>query len=122
MAYLRARLASFGPALAGLAALLRGEPNARLHLAATLAVAGLGAALPLTRADWLALVLAITAVWVAEALNTALEALCDTLHPDQHPGIKRTKDVAAGAVLLAATGAFAVALLVFGPHLAGWPP
>lgn len=120
MSPLRARFASFGPAFAGIAALLRSEPNARLHLVATLAVLGLGAALPLTRGDWLALVLAITGVWVAEALNTAIEALCDTLHPDQHPGIKLTKDVAAGAVLMASGGALIVGLLVFGPHLWAW--
>lgn len=119
MNVIRARLASFGPAIAGIAALLRSEPNARLHGLATCGVVILGWVMPLTRGDWLALVLAITAVWVAEALNTAIEALCDTLHPDQHPGIKRTKDVAAGAVLLAACGALITGMIVFGRHLTG---
>ena len=59
------------------------------------------------------IVVAITLVWSAEAFNTALEQLADALHPQQHPGIGRAKDVAAAAVLIAALGAAVIGLLVF---------
>jgi diacylglycerol kinase (ATP) len=56
-------------------------------------------------------------VWSAEAFNTALEQLADALHPERHAGIGRAKDVAAGAVLIAAVGAAVIGVLVFVPHL-----
>jgi len=74
-------------------------------------VPGVGAA------DWCLLVLAMVAVWTAEGLNTAFELLADAATPEHHPVVKRAKDVAAGAVLLAAIGAVAIGLLVLDPAL-----
>ena len=110
------RKKSFGYAINGLGALYR-ETNARIHAAATVLVIGLGAALGLTSLEWTLLAIAATLVWVAEALNTALEALSDAAVPEHSPHIAIAKDVAAGAVLLASLGAAAVGLLVFVPHL-----
>lgn len=108
---------SFGFAAAGILHILRSQPNARFHLAATLAVVGLAVWTRVTRLEWLALVLASGLVWTAEALNTALEAVVDLASPQVHPLAKTAKDVAAGAVLLAAVAALAVAGLVFIPAL-----
>lgn len=113
------RLRSFAYALRGLALLVRTQPNARVHLLATLLVCAAGAYLDLTRADWLWLVVAITLVWSAEAVNTALEQLADALHPARHVGVGRAKDMAAGAVLIAAIGAAIIGVLVFTPHFTG---
>jgi len=115
---LRGRAASVAHALHGIARLVRGEPNARIHAAATLSVLALGAWLGLGRLEWAALVLAIGAVWAAEALNSAFEALCDAVRPEPDPRVARAKDLAAGAVLLAALAAAAVGVLVLGPPLA----
>jgi diacylglycerol kinase len=52
--------------------MLRAEPNARLHAVATALVIAAGLAFAVTRGEWLALTLAIVAVWSAEAINTAL--------------------------------------------------
>ena len=52
---------------------------------------------------------AIVSVWTAEALNTALELLCDVASPEFHPLIETAKDVAAGAVLICAAGAMVIA-------------
>jgi len=76
---LGARLRSFRYALRGIAVMLRSQANARIHAIATLLVLGFAGALGVGRNEWLALVLAITAVWSAEALNTAFEALCDAV-------------------------------------------
>ncbi len=111
---------SFRFAIRGLLAMLADQPNAWIHAAATLAVVGLGLFLALGALEWAVLVLAIAAVWTAEALNTALEALADATHPEIHPLIARAKDVAAGAVLVSALGAIAVGLLVLGPPLLRW--
>ena len=113
-----ARLRSFVHALRGMRHLVRTQPNARLHLLAAFLVCAAGVYLGLGRAEWLWITVAIVLVWSAEAFNTALELLADVLHPEQHPGIGRVKDVAAAAVLIAATGAAVIGMLVFVPHLA----
>lgn len=110
------RKRSFGYALKGLCTLYR-ESNARIHAAATALVIALGALVALRPIEWTLLAISATVVWVAEALNTALEALSDATVPEHSPHIAVAKDVAAGAVLLASWGAVAVGLLVFLPHL-----
>ena len=97
--------------------LLASQHNAWIHAAATVAACALGALLGISAPEWCAVVLAIVAVWVAEALNTAFELLCDAVTPEQSPRVKRAKDVAAAAVLVAAGGAAVVGLLVFVPAL-----
>ena len=114
-----ARLHSFRYALAGLRTLLLTQHNAWLHAAATVVVVVAGLVLGLSRVEWCWLVLAMTLVWMAEALNTALEFLADAVTQEFHPLILQAKDVAAAAVLIAAIGALLIGLLVFGPHL--WP-
>lgn len=111
------RIKSIGYALQGIAVLLHSQHNAWIHLGATLAVIAAAAALRINAWEWLALVVAITMVWVAEAFNTALELVCDMAIPDFHPLIKKAKDVSAGAVLLSACGAMVIGGIVFVPHV-----
>lgn len=118
--FLRSRLRSFRYAGNGLAALVREQLNARIHAAATCAVILAGAFFGVSRLEWCALVLAMMAVWGAEALNTALEHLADAAIPEEHPLIGKAKDAAAAGVLLCAIGAVAVGLLVLGPHALAW--
>lgn len=110
---------SFVYALQGLIFMLRSQPNARVHLLATLGVCGAGLHFGLSGGEWLWLCMAIVLVWSAEAFNTAVEQLADAVHPQRHPGIGRAKDLAAGAVLVAAVGAAVIGVVVFWPHLAG---
>jgi diacylglycerol kinase len=111
------RLHSFRYALAGLRTLLLTQHNAWIHAAATALVVVAGLVLGLSPAEWCWLVLAMTLVWMAEALNTALEFLADAVTQEFHPLILQAKDVAAAAVLIAAIGALVIGLLVFGPHV-----
>lgn len=97
--------------------MLVSQHNAWIHAAATLAVIALGIVCQVERVEWIVLILAVVSVWTAEALNTALEFLCDVASPDFHPLVEKAKDVAAGAVLICALGATAVGILVFGPRL-----
>jgi len=113
----RARVASIVYAWAGLVALVRTQANARIHVAATIAVVALGVVVQLAAWEWVSLILAITIVWMAEALNTAIEFACDVVTREFHPSIKMAKDIAAGAVLAAASGAAIVGLIVFLPHI-----
>jgi diacylglycerol kinase (ATP) len=108
---------AFRYAFTGLADLLKTQPHARWHLVATVGVVILGFLLGITRGEWLALLLAMALVWVAEALNTAIELTCDAVTRERHPLIGRAKDMGAAAVLLAAGFASIVGLVVFLPRL-----
>ncbi len=116
----RARARSFVYAFWGIGALLRREHNAWIHLVAAAAAAGLGWALGISGVEWCLVAFAVGSVLAAEAFNTALEALADAVHPKNHPGVGRSKDLAAGGVLLVSLAAAAVGLIVFGPKLWAW--
>lgn len=110
-----ARLRSFRYALIGLRTLLATQPNFRIHAVAALTIATIGVILHVSRTDWLWLTIAVVGVMGAEAFNTALEFLADAVSPARHPLIGRAKDCAAAGVLLAASGAIIIGLLVLGP-------
>jgi diacylglycerol kinase (ATP) len=111
------RIRSVSHAINGIKIVLVTQHNAWIHLAATLLVIIAGVYFSLTAAEWVWLVVAIVLVWVAEALNTAFELLCDVASPEFHPMVKKSKDVAAGAVLISAVGSIIVAAIVFLPYL-----
>jgi len=114
---LSGRLQSFRYAASGVRLMLRSQHNAWLHAVASCCVVIVGGLCQLAVAEWCWIVLAIMAVWTAEALNTALEFLADVASPEFHPLVGRAKDVAAGGVLLSAFGSVVIGLLVIGPHL-----
>jgi diacylglycerol kinase len=114
----RSRLASFGHAFAGLAHVVRTQRNAWIHAFASLAVIALAALLRVGTIEWGLLILAMGLVWMAEFINSALEATVDLASPEAHPLARVGKDVGAAAVLIAALAAAAIGLLVLGPPLA----
>ena len=111
------RLESLRHAARGLRLLVASQPNARIHLAAASGVTALGLLLHIDAGQWALLVLAISGVLCAEALNTALELMVDLASPEWHALARDVKDVAAAAVLLASAGAVGVGLFVLGPGL-----
>ncbi len=112
----RGRGKSFACALRGIAVLLRTQTNARIHLLATVLVVAAGFVFRISRGEWVPPAFAIGIVWIAEAVNTAIEALADRITRENDDAIRRAKDVAAGAVLLAAITAAIIGLLILGPH------
>ncbi|WP_298674310.1 diacylglycerol kinase family protein [uncultured Sphingomonas sp.] len=110
------RWRSIGYAAHGLGLLVSQEPNARLHLFATLAVVIAGAFAGLSLEEWRWIALACGLVWAAESFNTAIERLCDRICPTRDPLIGAAKDFAAGAVLVTALVAAAIGISVFAPH------
>lgn len=97
-------------AIQGIYLAFRREQSIRFHV---LACIGVLIVLTVTQpsALWWALgALTIGLVFVAELFNAALETLADHLHPEQHPEVGAAKDIAAGAVLVAALAALLVAV------------
>lgn len=106
-------LHSFNWAFDGIVYALHYERNMWVHfaLAGLVLVASLFFAL--TRVEVIAVLVAISFVLITEMLNTAIEHLVDLVTDQEDPRAKVAKDVAAGAVLIAAVNAIAVAYLVF---------
>lgn len=113
----KARGRSFIYAFAGIRSLFTGEHNARIHAVAAVAVIIAGFLFRITAMEWVAVILCIAGVLMAEAFNSAIEALADKISPEKDPLIGRAKDIAAGAVLLFVIGAVAVGLIIFLPYI-----
>ena len=109
------RLQSLAFALAGFAYMARHQKNTRLMALATIAVVLAGLWLSVDASGWIALVLAIALVWLAEFLNAAIEAAVNLAAPTYHPLARTAKDVAAGAVLVAAVAAAVLGAIILGP-------
>ena len=111
------RIRSFRHAIVGILRMIRCQHNAWVHSVATVGVIAAGLFFHLSRAEWCWIVLAISIVWTAEALNTAFEFLADAASPSFHPIVRDAKDVAAGAVLITAFAAAIIGAIVFWPHV-----
>ncbi len=114
---LRSRLNSFGFAFSGLAAFFRQEPNAWLHLIATLTVFMAAWYFNLSFYEVIALIIVTGSVWVAEIFNTAIERIMDFISTEKNPDIKFIKDLAAFGVLLSAITAMVTGAFIFIPKL-----
>jgi diacylglycerol kinase (ATP) len=113
------RIKALRNAIVGLLHVLRNEHAMWFHAAFAVLVVMAGTYYHVLAADWRWLVLGITLIWCAEVMNTAVELVCDALHPTHHPLIGKAKDVAAGAVLCAGTGAVIIIASVFWPYVFG---
>lgn len=111
------RVKSFQYAFDGWWFVLRTQHNAWIHAVITVAVVVVGLWLRLPLRDWALLILTFMAVWMAEFMNTAIEAVVDMIMPEVHPLAKVAKDVSAAAVLVGALGAVIIGLLLLGPPL-----
>ena len=111
------RIKSFGYAFTGLFELIKSEPNARIHLVATLGVLIAGFLLGLSNAEWCVVLIVIALVWAAEAFNTVIEKLADHLFPEYHETARIVKDVSAGAVLICSIAALICGLIIFLPKI-----
>ncbi len=111
------RAKSFTYAGRGIWVFIRSTHNAWIHLVVLAIAVVLGIYFSITIVEWMVLVLAGGFVLVAEAFNTAIEIDIDLTSPEYHPYARDTKDVAAGAVLIAATTALIIGVFIFGHYL-----
>jgi diacylglycerol kinase len=113
------RLLAFVHAFRGLWIALKNEPHMRFHSVSAFAVIILGVIYPLTRIEWMIAGILIALVIGLEIVNSALEKLCDAVHPEKHPMIRDVKDMAAGAVLWVSLIAAGIGAWIFIPKIIG---
>ena len=101
----------------GIALAIESERSFRLHILAAALVSFVGYSIGLSSWEWALLFLTFGLLMALELVNTAIETVADFIHPDHHPAIKRIKDLAAGAVLIAAVFSVAIGIVLFAPKL-----
>jgi diacylglycerol kinase (ATP) len=106
-------LRSFNHAFQGLVHVVRYQRNMRIHIAVAFFVLLASLFFDLSRLELVMVIITISMVFMAELLNSAVEAVVDIITDQFDPRARIAKDVAAGAVLVAAINALVVAYLVF---------
>lgn len=109
---------SFGCAWAGIAHAFVTQRNMRWHGLAAVVAAVSGWVLHIERWEWGLLAFTVFLVLIAEMVNTAVEKTVDLYTEAYHPIAREAKNIAAGAVLLAAVAAVIVGIIIFGPRFA----
>lgn len=110
------RIKSFHHAINGLKSAFF-EDNFKIHVATAFLVIVAGVFFNISKFEWLIIVLTISLVLICEIINTAIEKLADFVSPQWDNKIKVIKDLAAAAVLISATAAFLVGLIIFVPKI-----
>ena len=114
---IRKRMKSFGYAFRGIRTLLHDEHNSRIHVFAMVCVVVGGFLLGISLIEWCVVALCCGGVLMAEAMNSAIEAIADLVSPEYHPLIKKAKDVGAAGVLMMAIAAATAGLIIFIPKI-----
>ena len=115
---MRNRINSFMYALRGIKRATQSEVNIKIHLTIAILVIICGFLFQISTTEWLVVLLCFGLVLSMEVMNTAIETVVDLVSPNQHKLAGRAKDLAAGAVLIAAIFAAISGLIIFIPK--GW--
>ncbi|MEY3204552.1 MAG: hypothetical protein RLZZ21_883 [Planctomycetota bacterium] len=107
----------FADAFRGCSRAFRSQSSFAVHVTVAVIVVAAAAWFRVTAVEWCLLTLAIGGVLVAEVFNTALESLARGPGSRRHPRLRDALDMASAAVLVAATTAAVVGVVVFGPRL-----
>ncbi len=110
-------LKGFVYAFNGLVVFFRHERNGRIQILLALATVAAGWWLKASALEWILLVVCIGMVLALEMVNSAIEKLCNLVHPTYHPAVKTIKDISAAAVLWAAACSAVIAAIIFLPKL-----
>ncbi|WP_217586738.1 diacylglycerol kinase family protein [Lentibacillus saliphilus] len=104
-------------ALNGIAYVIKQEQNMRIHMVAAILAIICGVVLQISKVEWVLITVVIALVMVTEVINSCIELMMDYIKPDYHVLTKHIKDMAAGAVLLAAIAAAITGFIIFLPKL-----
>lgn len=115
--FLLQRINSFRFAFRGIYVFFKNETHAKIHLLAVFITSGAGYFFHISATEWCLILLCFSIVLTAEAINSAIETTIDLISPEIHPLAGKAKDLAAGAVLLAAIFTVIVAAIIFFPKI-----
>lgn len=110
------RLRGCGYAFKGVVLLIKTEPSIQVQMGIAVFMTALGFYFDITSIEWILQVFAIGLIMSIEGLNTTVEAIADFIHPDFHNKIGFIKDIAAGAVFIAAITAVIIGTIIYVPY------
>lgn len=113
--FFKSRFSSFKYAFNGLKIIFTTETNAIIHLVIGFLVLLLSLYFQINTLEWIAIIFSIGFVVVTEIINTAIEKLCNFIHPNKNENIKIIKDISAAAVLISVVFAILIGFLVLVP-------
>jgi len=111
------RLKSIGYAFKGAMYLFKTESSIKVQTFTAIIVTIAGFYFDISKTEWLIQISLIGLVMGMEGMNTAIEYMSDFIHPDRHESIGRIKDIAAGAVFIAAISAAIAAMVIYLPKI-----
>jgi len=117
LGFFKGRLRSLKFAIKGAWLLITTEHSIMVQVFIGISVSILGWILDISSLEWILQIFAIGMVLVAESLNTAIEKLCDFIHPDFHKKIGFIKDISAGGVAFAAISAILIGMIIYLPKI-----
>lgn len=117
LAFIKGRLKGCVYAFKGGILLLKSEASIQVQFGIAILVTIAGFYYEISTTEWIAQTLCIGVVMSIEGLNTAVEEIADFVHPDFHNKIGKIKDIAAGAVGIAALVAVIVAAIIYVPKV-----
>ncbi len=114
--FILGRLRGCGYAFKGAILLLKTEPSIQVQTGIAVIMTVFGFYFNITSTEWILQIFAIGLVMSIEGVNTTAEAIADFIHPDFHDKIGFIKDVAAGAVFIAAITAMIIGFIIYIPY------
>lgn len=115
--FLYKRWRGCGYAFKGALKLLKSEPSIQVQAIIAVFMIIAGFYFEITATEWIAQLLVIGLVMGLEGINTTAEAIADFIHPDYNKKIGHIKDIAAGAVFIAAVIATAIGGIIYLPYI-----
>jgi undecaprenol kinase len=107
---------SFGYAIKGIVAAYPGQRNIKVQTVAAIVAIGLGLYLQIEKIELIIVMMLSFLVILLEMINTAIEGIVDEISLERKASLGRIKDIAAGAVLVAATLSVIVGSIIFFPY------
>lgn len=115
--FIKSRISGIKYATRGAWMLLKREQSIQVQLFVSIVVICAGFYFDITATEWMFQLFAIGLVLSIEGVNTAIEEIANFVHPDYHNKIGLIKDIAAGAVFVAAITAVSIAVIIYYPYL-----
>ena len=111
------RLKSVGYAFKGMVLLIKTESSIKIQVFIAVVMTIAGFYFEISKTEWIAQIAMIGLIMSIEGMNTAVEYISDFIHPDHHPKIGLIKDVAAGAVFIAAITPVIIGGIIYLPKM-----
>lgn len=101
----------------GIVQVMKREKNMRIHCVMALFAVFVGLIFQISRLEWITITIVIVLVFALEMMNSVCEQIIDYVRPEISMEAKIIKDMAAGAVLVAAIGSIIIGSLIFIPKI-----